>query len=106
MHAVSTELFPIGRLIVTSGADAALTEAGEEADSFLSRHVSGDWGDVVPARSAANTLALLIRKPLISTYRTSRGAALLVITDPVRFTTHVLLPEEKEPQRERGKRDV
>lgn len=99
--AVSVELFPLGRLIVTPRADAMLDEAGEEADAFLSRHLSGDWGDVVPARSAANTLALSIRKPLISAYRTSRGAALLVITDPVRFTTHVLLPEEKQRERRR-----
>jgi hypothetical protein len=99
--AVATELFPLGRLIVTSGADAVLAEAGEEADMFLSRHVSGDWGEVVPARSAANTLALTIRKPLISTHRTSSGRALLVITDPVRFTTHVLLPEEQQQNQRR-----
>ena len=38
--AVATDFSPLGRLIVTSGADAALAEAGEEADMFLSRHVS------------------------------------------------------------------
>lgn len=96
-------LFPLGRLIVTAGADAVLREAGEEADTFLSRHVSGDWGEVSAARSAANTLALTINKPLISTYRTRRGRTLVVITDPLRFTTHILLPEEKRPQHQRRK---
>jgi len=97
--AVATELFPLGWLIVTPRADAALSDAGDEADTFLSRHVSGDWGEVVPARSAANTLALSIRKPLVSAYRTSKGAALLVITDPVRSKTHILLPEEQQSER-------
>jgi hypothetical protein len=38
-------LFPLGKVVVTAGAVAALADAGEHAASFVARHARGDWGD-------------------------------------------------------------
>jgi hypothetical protein len=36
--------FPLGRITVTPGAIAALSDAGEHVGTYLMRHVRGDWG--------------------------------------------------------------
>jgi len=36
-------LFPLGQVVATPGALAALEKAGQTAQQFLSRHVGGDW---------------------------------------------------------------
>src|SRR5436305_995614 len=38
--------FPLGKITVTPGAVAALSESAQHAVSFLLRHVRGDWGDL------------------------------------------------------------
>ncbi len=45
-------LFPLGRLVATSGALALFRSAGEDLlPTLLERHRSGDWGEV-PAEDA------------------------------------------------------
>ena len=39
------EVLP-GQIVATPGALQALQEAGQSADEFLTRHVTGDWGDL------------------------------------------------------------
>ncbi len=40
-------LFPLGRLVATSGALALFRSAGEDLlPALLERHQSGDWGEV------------------------------------------------------------
>ena len=41
-----TKKFSLGRIVATPGALHALHEAGQSADEFLARHVTGDWGDL------------------------------------------------------------
>ena len=41
-----TVTFPLGRVVATPGALKVLVKAGEDPLSLLSRHCSGDWGDV------------------------------------------------------------
>ena len=41
-----TKKFSLGRIVATPGALHALHEAGQSAGEFLSRHVTGDWGDL------------------------------------------------------------
>ena len=38
--------FPLGQVVATPGALEALAASGENAASFLRRHVAGDYGDV------------------------------------------------------------
>jgi len=37
-------LFPLGKLVATPGALAALQKAGESPAEFLAMHVRGQWG--------------------------------------------------------------
>src|SRR6266852_404160 len=39
-------LFDLGQLVATPGALAALEKTGQNAMEFLSRHVTGDWGEI------------------------------------------------------------
>ena len=41
-----TALFPLGQIVATPGALAALGKAGQTPQDFLSRHVCGDWGEL------------------------------------------------------------
>jgi hypothetical protein len=87
-------LFNLGRVVATPGALKALKECGEEAYIYLGRHVTGDWGELSRQDKAANTLALLTGSRILSSYRTSQGVKLWVITEADRKSTCVLLPEE------------
>ena len=42
-------LFPLGQIVATPGALAALERAKQPPTSFLARHASGDWGELEPA---------------------------------------------------------
>jgi hypothetical protein len=37
---------PLGKIVATPGALKLLTEADEDPLHYLTRHVSGDWGDL------------------------------------------------------------
>lgn len=39
-------LFQLGKIVATPGALEALADTGQSPSEFLSRHVSGDWGEL------------------------------------------------------------
>src|ERR1700719_876622 len=39
-------LFDLGQLVATPGALAALEKSGQSPMDFISRHVTGDWGEI------------------------------------------------------------
>lgn len=86
--------FPLGQVVATPGALAALRASGETAEPFLRRHVTGDWGDVCPEDRQANELALRSGERLLSSYRTVQGVKTWVITEADRSATTLLLPDE------------
>jgi len=51
--------FPLGQLVATPGALAALTEAGQSPQEFVARHQAADWGDCCNEDQIANDQALL-----------------------------------------------
>jgi len=87
-------LFELGHVVATPGALAVLEESGEEPYLYLGRHVTGDWGELAHEDTAANTLALVTGERLMSSYRTSLGAKLWVVTEADRSSTCLLLPDE------------
>lgn len=86
--------FPLGRVVATPGALAALEESGEEASSFLRRHQSGDWGDVCGDDAEANEEALQVALRIFSVYHTKLKQKLYVITEADRSSTSVLRSDE------------
>src|SRR2546430_15289342 len=88
-------LFPLGQIVATPGALAALAKAGQTPLDFLTRHVCGDWGELDPDDQKENALSLKRGFRLHSSYRTSSGdTKVWVITEADRSVTTVLLPEE------------
>jgi hypothetical protein len=60
----------------------------------LARHVSGDWGELPVEDIAANELALLTGKRLLSSYALPGDGKVWVITEADRSSTTILLPNE------------
>lgn len=86
--------FALGRIVSTPGALAALEQAGENAETYVIRHVTGDWGDVCAEDAAENELALREGFRVLSAYRTSKGVKFWIITEADRSVTTLLLPNE------------
>ena len=86
--------FPLGRVVATVGALAALVDAGQAPREFIRRHVCGDWGDIDSEDRAANEEALKLGLRIFSAYRTSDGVKIWVITEADRSATTVLLPSD------------
>jgi hypothetical protein len=88
-------LFPLGQIVATPGALAALGKAGQTPLDFLSRHVCGDWGELSDDDRKENQLSLRQGFRLLSSYRTSADdTRVWVITEADRSVTTILLPEE------------
>src|SRR6202041_947145 len=88
-------LFPLGQVVATPGALAALEKAGQQPQDFLARHVHGDWGDLCDEDRNENRLSLEEGFRLLSSYRTCAGdTKVWVISEADRSVTTLLLPEE------------
>ena len=87
-------LFDLGQLVATPGALAALEKSGESPMDFLSRHVTGDWGDIPEEDRAENQLSLEKGFRLMSSYRTRANDVVWVITESSRSHSTLLLPSE------------
>lgn len=66
----------------------------EPRGANLSRHVTGDWGDLDRADAAENALSVREGFRLLSAYALPDGTRLWVITEPDRCATTLLLPDE------------
>jgi len=98
MPARRRDLFLLGRVLITPGAEEALTEAAVAAHTLVARHVAGDWGEGIEVHDrAANEAALTSGTRLLSAYRVSGKDApvkIWIITEANRAATTVLLAEE------------
>jgi hypothetical protein len=92
---MGTLTFPLGQIVSTPGALNALGVAGVKPHELISRHASGDWGDLCEDDRRENELALEEGFRLLSAYRLPRtGVKLWVITEADRSVTTLLLPDE------------
>lgn len=87
-------LFPLGRLVATPGALDAMNDAGQSPSMFLSRHQSGDWGEVSKEDAQENELSVEQGFRIISAYTLSSGVKIWIITEADRSATTILLPSE------------
>jgi hypothetical protein len=61
---------------------------------FLSRHQTGDWGIVCDDDKRENDFSVREGFRILSSYKTSNGEKLWVITEADRSVTTILLPSE------------
>jgi len=87
-------LFDLGQTVMTIGAREALKESNQTANEFLSRHQIGDWGLVCADDRRENDLSVKESFRILSTYKTSEGEKLWIITEADRCLSTILLPSE------------
>ena len=95
MAAERKQLFPLGQVVATPDALAALEEAGESALPLLSRHQSGDWGDGLCEEDRnLNDEAVKDDSRILSSYvLEATGQKVWIISEADRSSTTILLPE-------------
>ena len=86
-------LLPLGRVVATPGALTLLSEAGEDPFCYLSRHASGDWGELDAHDRRENERSLKNGWRVLSSYPVG-GRKVWIITEADRSVTTMLLPEE------------
>ena len=86
--------FSLGQVVATPGALDALERTGQSPLEFLSRHASGDWGEVCEADKKENDFSVRNGFRLLSAYRLRDGTKNWIITEADRSATTILLPEE------------
>lgn len=87
-------LFPLGQLYATPGAIEACEEAGVTPIDYITRHATGDWGDLDQEDIIANDRALERGGRLFSAYTLPTDARMWVITEADYSVTTALLPRE------------
>src|SRR5690554_1668508 len=91
--------FRLGKLYITPGAIEALYHNYTTGAEYLTRHLSGDWGDLSEEDKESNNQALESGARILSAYRLKDGTRIWIITEAVneageRIATTILLPEE------------
>jgi hypothetical protein len=86
--------FPLGQVVATPGALAALQDTGESPLPFLQRHAQGDWGDLDEEDKQENEFSLTRNLRLLSAYTLTDGTRIWIITEADRSATTILLLSE------------
>ena len=86
--------FRLGQVVGTPGALRALEEAGQNPAEFLTRHVTGDWGDLCDEDKEENELSVEQGFRILSAYTLKTGVKIWIITESNRSATTFLLPGE------------
>jgi len=94
MIAVSAPLFPPGRVVATPGAVDALAVAGVSVWAVVSRHITGDYGDLDAEDRRATQAAVRDGDRIVSSYKLPTGEVVWVVTEADRSSTCCLLPSE------------
>jgi hypothetical protein len=90
----SKQKFPLGQIVATPAALDALNASGDSAHHFLTRHATGDWGDLCEGDRQANDADMIHGGRLLSAYVLRDGTKLWVITEADRSATTLLLPSD------------
>jgi hypothetical protein len=86
--------FDLGALVGTPGALRAIEAVGQSTEHYISRHVTGDWGDVDFAEAAMNEVAIREGLRILSLYELANSNVLWILTVADRSSTYLFLPEE------------
>ena len=86
--------FPLGQLVMTTGAAAAFERTREQPLSYVVRHAQGDWGELDADDVQENEFSLKRRLRLLSRYTLGDKTVIWIITEADRSATTILLPDE------------
>ncbi|CAJ4549593.1 type I restriction-modification system methyltransferase subunit [Burkholderia pseudomallei] len=86
-------LFALGKIVATRGVLMHLEHEGILADTYLTRHACGDWGDLTAYDSEMNRRAVIHGARIFSSYEIA-GKRVWIITEADRSSTTLLFPNE------------
>lgn len=86
-------LFPLGQCVMTCGIDTLCKTEGFNPLPYITRHVSGDFGDLCEEDKQLNFDGITEEGRILSAYETAHGK-IWIITEWDRSVTTVLLPDE------------
>jgi len=84
-------LFSLGRVVATPAVLEALLRAGDRPQCLLSRHLSGDWGELCAKDQSGNDQAIRGGSRILSAYCLGNGTKIWTITEADRSSTYILL---------------
>ena len=84
--------FSPGEIVATTNAMNEIS--GDDIARGLSRHLSGDWGELCPEDWKLNDEALEVGNRLLSAYTAANGVKFWIITEWDRSATTILLPDD------------
>ncbi len=86
--------FALGQIVATPGALNSLQDAGQSPLALITRHVTGDWGELGQEDKQENERSVEKGYRILSAYRLKSGEKVWVITEADRSVTTILLPSE------------
>ncbi len=89
-----TPKFDLGQVVATPGALDALAQHQISPLTLISRHVSGDFGDIDQEDWQTNLAALRYGNRIVSAYAIAPDTVIWAITEGDRSTTTLLMPTE------------
>ena len=87
-------LFALGQIVGTPGAIEAMGQAEQDPTELLTRHVTGDWGQLEEEDKQENERSVAQGFRILSAYTLDTGVKLWVITEADRSATTILLPSD------------
>jgi hypothetical protein len=90
---IQAPLFPLGQIVATPAVTDHFAKQGLSPLDYLSRHVTGDWGDVPPEDAAANVASIERGTRILSSYKVA-AETVWIITEADRSSTTLLFPSE------------
>ena len=81
-------------MVATPGALESLKVAEQDPLELISRHNTGDWGDLVEEDKKENELSVEKGFRILSAYILSNEVKIWIITEADRSATTLLLPSE------------
>ena len=89
-----TPKYDLGQVVATPGALDALAQHQISPLTLISRHVSGDFGDIDQEDWQTNLAALRYGNRIVSAYAIAPDTVIWAITEGDRSTTTLLMPTE------------
>ena len=84
----------LGRVVATYGALRKMLAIGIDPQALLTRHATGDWGEMDAEDRKANLDAAATGMRVFSAYRITESERIWIITEADRSVTTFLLPHE------------
>jgi hypothetical protein len=81
-------------VVATPGALEVLRDAEQDPLELLTRHVTGDWGDLSEEDKEENAFSVNRQLRILSAYDLPTGRKVWVISEADRSATTLLLPHE------------